>query len=79
MPVAGTSCQIEVKELNGDDANVSENNRAKLMYYLKCMYTYVSYWRCFIVNPGVPVGIVFSGGFGGVVAYRAANTFWFKL
>ena len=43
MPVAGTSCQIEVKEPNGGDANVSENNTAKLMYYLKCMYTYVSY------------------------------------
>ena len=33
MPVAGKSCQIEVKEPNGGDANVSENNRAKLMYY----------------------------------------------
>ena len=33
MPVAKTSCQIEVKEPNGGDANLSENNTAKLMYY----------------------------------------------
>ena len=38
MPVANTSCQIEVKEPNGGDANVPENNRTKLMYILNvCM------------------------------------------
>ena len=64
MPEAGTSCQIEVKEPNGGDANVSES----LCIILNvCMLL-----RLFYYKPTGTCGDCFSGG---VIAYCAANTF----